>query len=151
MICVCDRKTLSGESPASLLDGRSGCICRVVRSTLAVEACAADAGIEHGMFLNCCLSKMICSVPATKGEGSYDHFHASDCKASTTASSRTLLLWKRGARCSTSRAIRQSMSAWNMRWVPTHAQKADALTEDSLSLCQAFTSWMRRPTLRLRE
>ena len=54
---------------------------RVVRSTLAAEACSADAGIDHGFFFNCCLGELIGKNRAVEQQGPYEHYHATDCKS----------------------------------------------------------------------
>lgn len=118
VICLATRVALTGEAPESVL---------------AAEACAANAGIDHSMFLSCCLSEVVYGIPATKRQGSYERFHATDCKSlcecivqSTTSLEEVWTLLD----VHTDLPI---MSAWNMLWGPIRAQTTAAMMKDSVS------------------
>ena len=134
-----------------MLDWRSGRVKRVVRSTLAAEACSADAGVDHGFFVNCCLGEILGAHRAVDQKPPFEHYHATDCKSlfdavvkntSSLEEKRTLL---------DIRAIREAIASWCIRWVPTDQQWADGLTKDTPDLRRRFTEWLQDPQVRLHE
>ena len=151
LVCLAERQALTGNGAGSMLDWRSGRVKRVVRSTLAAEACSADAGVDHGFFVNCCLGEILGAHRAVDQKPPFEHYHATDCKSlfdavvkntSSLEEKRTLL---------DIRAIREAIASWCIRWVPTDQQWADGLTKDTPDLRRRFTEWLQDPQVRLHE
>lgn len=92
------------------------------------------------MFLNCCLTEVVFGIPSPAGKVQTSISHKTDCKS----------LYEKGTLLDV-RAIRQSMPAWNMRWVLANMQKADSTTKDPPGLREDFTKWMRQPMVQFRE
>jgi hypothetical protein len=150
LVTLASRAALMGSSIGSLIDWKSGRVKRVVRSTLAGEACAADAGVDHGHFVARCLSKLLGHGDAVSEDSVFEHYHAMDCRSlydavhkdsGDLAEKRTLLDVK---------AIRRGLPPRNLRWVPTEWQWADGLTKDE-NLREKFATWLMRPEIRLHE
>ena len=151
LVTLCQRQALTGEGLASVLDWQSGRIRRVVRSTLAAEACAADVGIDHAQFFNAILTEIIGKGTAIKCDCAFEQYHVTDCKslydavqknASDMTEKRTLLDVK---------GIRQGIMPRRFRWVPTDKQWADGLTKDQKALREQFARWLNDPTVQLAE
>ena len=80
-VCLATRDALAGSAPASVLDWKFGRLRRVVRSTLAAEACSADAGVDHGAFICLCLTELVGKGDAISSDSVFEHYHATDCRS----------------------------------------------------------------------
>ena len=122
------RACLAGKAPASVLDWRSGRVKRVVRSTLAAEACMADAGIDAGRFIALCLVELLGRSPATSDLLQIDHGHATDCRSLYDAVLQNSASMEEKRTLLTVKATRGALYFRNLRWVPTDAMHADGRT-----------------------
>jgi hypothetical protein len=61
LVFVSDRSCFVGKAPCSIMEWKSHRLRRVCRSTLAAEAAALDASVDHGNFLGAMLSEMVCA------------------------------------------------------------------------------------------
>ena len=151
LVCLTTRDALTGSAVASVLDWKSGRLRRVVRSTLAAEACSADAGVDHGMFIGLCLTELVGKGDAISSDSVFEHYHATDCRSlydcvhknsSDLEEKRTLLDVK---------AIRHAIIPRNLLWVPTDQMHADGLTKDQIELRARFREWLQDPRVQLYE
>ena len=147
-------------SSAECLEGRSRCIpvdwktCRtprVVRSTLAGEAYAADDAIDRAHLVNAMLTEILTGDSILDTGPILKHAHATDCRSlfdsvissnPNTEEKRVLL---------TIRAIQEALDPKMIRWVPTDKMIADILTKDSDNLRWSFLPWMKDPVCQLKQ
>jgi len=122
---------------------------RQVRSTLAAEANPADNSIDHGYYASAFLSECLSGDSAISHQPCVRLYNATDCKSlydlviqhnPSCDEKRTLLDIK---------SIQHSLRHGAMRWVPTWAQLADALTKYDNKLVVAMTKWLEFPEVRL--
>eukprot|EP00435_Cladocopium_sp_Y103_P018607 s2140_g4.t1 len=142
-------------SSAECLEGKSRCIpvdwktCRtprVVRSTLAGEAYAADDAVDRTHLVNAMLTEILTGESILDTGPILKHAHGTDyCRSlfdsvissnPNTEEKRVLL---------TIRAIQEALDPKMMRWVPTDKMIADVLTKDSDNLRWSFLPWMKDP------
>ena len=149
IVCLMTRDALTGSAPATILGWKSGRLRRVVRSTLVVEACSADARVDHGAFICFCLTELVGKGDAISSDSVFAHYHATDCRSlhdcvhknpSDLEEKRALLDMK---------AIRRAIIPRNFRWVPTDRMHADGLTKDAADLRARFREWLRYPRAQL--
>ena len=122
-----------------------------MRSTLAAESNAADHSIDHGYYAAAFLSECVSGDSAITHSPCIPLYNATDCKSlydlvvqhkPSCEEKRTLIDIK---------SIQHSLRHGAMRWVPTWAQLADALTKLDIGLMRRFTEWMQFPTVQLHD
>ena len=152
LVCVTTPQALEGNAPAMLLDWKSTRTPRVVRSTLAGEAYAADDSIDRGVMTNQMFSEIIFGRDANPLSNLklLRHLHATDCKSLYDATIAANFNTQEKRVGLTIRAIQETISPADMRWVPTTAMWADGLTKVNDALRSTFLDWLRRPTVQLR-
>ena len=134
------------------MDFRSCRTKRVVRSTLAGEAQAADGSIDHGYYVAAFMSEALSSDPATSGRTPHiPVYSVTDCRS----------LWdcvqKEAPTCEEKRtmidvmSIRQTIPKDGMKWVPTEYQMSDGLTKIDDHLRDKFAAWLRCPVVVLHD
>ena len=113
----------------SILEAKSFRSKRMLRSTLAAEAAAKDAGVDHGTFINAFLSELLTGVRAKDQPLVFQHYSVTDCKSLYDAvrQATPTLTDKRTIIDLT--ATRESLAKDHLLWVPTYAMLADALTK----------------------
>ncbi len=136
--------SLDGHVQCMMVDWKTTRTPRVVRSTIAGEAYAADDAIDRASLANAILTEMITGDPTLKTGPLLKHAHATDCRSlydavisanPNTEEKRVLL---------TVRAIDQeAIDVKLFRWVPTGYMVADVLTKESEQLRWAFLAWMK--------
>ena len=104
---------------ARLLDWKTTRTPRVVRSTIAGEAYAADDAIDRAYHTNCVMTEIISGEPVVKTGPKLLHVHATDCRSlfdavisanPSTEEKRVLI---------PVRAIQEALDPKWFRWVPT--------------------------------
>ena len=143
---------LTGSAPASIVDWRSCRTKRQMRSTLAAESNAADNSIDHAYYSSAFLGECISGNAATCSPLCVPVYSVTDCKSllydlviqhnPSCDEKRTLIDIK---------SIQHSLKCGAMRWVPTWAQMADALTKLDFGLMRRMTQWMSYPEVRLHD
>ncbi|CAK0856828.1 unnamed protein product, partial [Prorocentrum cordatum] len=155
MVVWINREALTGSAPASFADWRSVRTQRQVRSTLAAEACAADAAVDRGYYASTYLSEVLTGKSYVASRISDREllavplFAITDCKSlydcvrkenSSLAEKRALLdVW----------SIQTSLGLGSMRWVPTTNMIADPFAKISDGLREALVQWMVNPITEL--
>ena len=83
MVCLTTPGALQGPTDAVMIDWKSTRTPRVVRSTMAGEAYAADDAIDRGVYVNQCLCELIFGAKASplSNPQYLRHLHATDCKS----------------------------------------------------------------------
>lgn len=127
----------------SILDWRSCRSPRVCRSTLAAEACVGDEGADRSAFINMHLSEILHQTPAHRVGCKLNYFQITDAKSlyDSVISPNPSLSDKRSM--VNIRAMQESLSASQYRWVPTLLMFADGLTKISTSLRQTMSDWLQ--------
>ena len=148
---ISSKQCLNGRAKASLIDWKSGRVKRVVRSTLAAEACMADSGIDAGRFIALCLGELFGLGLATDGQLSLEHYHATDCRSLYDAVLQNSASMEEKRTLLTVKAIRGALSFRHMRWVPTDMMFADGLTKEKPELREQFALWLQDPYVQLHE
>ena len=143
--------SLDGHGPCMMVDWKTTRTPRVVRSTIAGEAYAADDAIDRASLANAMLTEIITGDPILKTGPLLKHAHATDCRSlydavisanPNTEEKRVLL---------TVRAIQEAIDVKLFRWVPTGYMVADVLTKESEQLRWAFLPWMKNQVCYLKE
>ena len=139
------------QAEASLLDWKSYRRQRVLRSTLAVEAASLDKSEDYANFVGCMLGEMF--------NGSYIASHSAKSPFAIWPVTDARSLYDAIHRLATSfaekrvemdvAALRQTCR--NLRWVPTEAMLADALTKRNRQLRDQLRAWMEDPLVSLVE
>ncbi|CAE7029534.1 RE2 [Symbiodinium sp. CCMP2592] len=152
LVCLTTPDALTGNAPAVLLDWKSTRTPRVVRSTLAGEAYAADDSIDRGVLANQMFSEIIfgCEANPVTNLKTLRHCHATDCKSLYDAAIAANFNTEENRVGLAIRAVQETIAPQDMRWVPTTAMWADGLTKVSDSLRETFRNWLRQPTVQLR-
>ncbi|CAE8672696.1 unnamed protein product, partial [Polarella glacialis] len=81
LVTLTEPSVFNRETPCTVVDWRSGRTKRVVRSTLAAEAHAADDAVDRGFLANAMLSEIITGNAAIRHDVLLRHAHATDCKS----------------------------------------------------------------------
>lgn len=153
LVCLTTEAALEGPAPAVLVDWKSTRTPRVVRSTLAGEAYAADDAIDRGVLVNQSLCELIFgehASPIRRDAQLLRHLHATDCKSLYDAAIAANFQTEEKRVGLTIRSVQETIAPSDMRWVPTTAMWADGLTKASDSLRAVFLDWLRNPTVQLR-
>ena len=133
-------------SPGILIDWKSGRSGRVCRSTLA-----ADMSVDRATFINFMISEIIQNCRYFEIDKALHMIHITDCKSlydcicsssPNTTEKRTIVDIK---------SLQQFVNRETEHWVPTQYMYADCLTKISKQLMTTFQSWLKNPTLVLRE
>eukprot|EP00435_Cladocopium_sp_Y103_P056706 s1320_g19.t1 len=152
LVCMTTKAALDGNAPAVLLDWKGTRTPRVVRSTLAGEAYAADDAIDRGVFANQMFSQIIFGAEANPLTNlkTLRHCHATDCKSLYDAAIAANFNTEEKRAGLAIRAAQETIPPSDMRWVPTTAMWADGLTKADDGLRSVFLDWLRNPTVQLR-
>ena len=129
----------------------------MLRSTIGVEANAADLATDHIHYSMAILSEMLIREVFRKKMPSVFYVVATDSKnlwdatqkENPTVTEKRVLL--------DILAIKEQLSGGvignilRFKWVPTHEQMADGLTKMDIALRQRFLEWIRNPQVRLKD
>ena len=138
-------------APFTLLDWRSARSPRVCRSTFAAEATAADECADRLAYVNLFISELMYNQAAHRVGSRLATLQAVDAKSLFDAimsenpslnDKRTLV---------SIRAIQETISSKEIRWVPTRFQFGDGLTKTDDKLLEAFRRWLNMPLAVLTE
>ena len=151
MVFLAGNDIEKGAGRASLLDWRSCRTKRVVRSTIAAEACAADAAVDHGYFLAVSLAEVLTGEAIGHGGTSLRLRLATDCRSLYDALIRENPTLEEKRILIDVRAIQAQIHKVFVHWVPTDAQPADVLAKVSDVLIQCCTDWLGDITIRLHD
>lgn len=152
VVVLTTRAALVQETPCSPMDHRSCRTKRVVRSTLAAEACAADGTADSGHYYAAFLEEILFGRRATRGLMPQTPIDvATDCRSLYDAIQKHTGNLEEKRTLIDIASIRESMVNGGIRWVPTEHQWADGLTKDDVKLREKFTAWLRNPVVTLRD
>lgn len=129
-----------------IMSWRSARTKRVVRSTLAAEACAADDSVDMGFYVASFLSELLTETSATTRRGlpAVRLYNVTDCKSlydcivkesPSIAEKRTTI---------DILSIRETLMADAFRWVPTEMMWGDSLTKIDKKLRRRMTLWLQK-------
>ena len=152
VVCLTTNDALTGRAPASVFEWKSQRTRRVVRSTLAAEACASDAAADCGHYVSVFLAELIEGTGRSNDPSRFPLFVATDCRSLYDAITLSTASLQEKRTAIDISAIRYSLkSGGGIRWVPTTEQWADALTKDSAALRATFLRWLDDPFVALRD
>ena len=138
-------------APFFLLDWQSARSPRVCRSTLATEATAADVCTDRFAFTNHFLSELLydkpahrigCRLAAVQAVDAKSLFDAIMSENPTLNDKRTMV---------SIRAIQETISSKEIRWIPTRFQFSDGLTKIDDNWTMLFRRWLEFPCAVLNE
>ena len=151
IVLVTSREALYGREPASIMDWGSNRTNRVVRSTLAAEAAAADKAIDRAVYVSYMFDEAIYRRPATLRQSTVPVIAITDCRSLFDAVQQMTPSLEEKRTILDITSIREHIAANNFRWVPSAGQHADGLTKLDRSLMQRLTALMQSPYVRLQE
>ena len=130
---------------ASMLEHRSVRTPRVVKSSLAGEACAATTAADSMYFVGAIISEILYGTDVGRVRPQIDMYCVTDCKSLYDAvhQSTPSLTEKRTILDVVS--IQELIPPTRFRWVPTTQMVADGLTKFDWKLMANLTSFMRDP------
>jgi len=137
----------------SIMDHKSSRSQRVVRSTLAAEASAADGAIDRLVYLVYFFHEITHGVKCTDKQA---HSNLPPMMAYTDCRSLYDALQQLTPSLTEKRtiidicAIREAVGRDLVRWCPGDSNHADGLTKYALPLLRKFTSWLKDPWVTLR-
>ncbi|OLP82986.1 Guanylate kinase [Symbiodinium microadriaticum] len=149
VVVATDEAVYTEPRPGSILEWKSYRHQRVLRSTLAAEACALDRAQDYGNYLALMFSEMTDGgflathnqrpaypvIPVTDSRSVWDSVH----RMSTTFAEKRVEVDIAGLR----------ESCRGLRWVPTEQQRADCLTKRSRTLRDEFRRFLANPVVTL--
>ena len=156
LILAASSKALAGEVPASILEWRSHRLRRVTRSTLAAEAAAMDAAVDHAVYMSHFMSCLYKSdhilsgisppifkvVPVTDCRSLYDALQ----RLSASLQEKRVLLDLVAIRETCGGNLEGSSA---VRWVPGEHQLADGLTKRDKNLREKLAKICMNPCFSL--
>ena len=151
LVTLCPPQVTQVTCGAVLLDWKSGRSPRVCRSTLAAEACAADAGGDRASFVNYFLTELLHGIPSYEGRAMLSSMLCVDAKSlydcliqeNPSVSEKRLMVELR--------SVQQVYEPKNVRWIPTHLMHSDGLTKVDDALMCALLLWCQSPWVQLVE
>ena len=138
-----------GLAPASLLEHASNRTKRVVRSTLAGEALAADNAADHTVFLAYYLSAALYQQKPGDGPPRIPTAVCTDCRSLCDAVNKTQPSITEKRTLIDVLSIQESLTSGGLHWIPTDKMLADGLTKVSATLTQALIEFMGDGTVQL--
>ena len=148
LVMVTSPECTQKKCPASVLDWKSTRSPRVTRSTLASEANAMDECADRCVFTNYFMTHLLWPEVAND-QLKMSHLQATDCRslydavispAPSLTEKRTIV---------TVMSIQDYLKEEQVRWVPTDAMWADALTKVDVTLIERFQRWLAAPFVQL--
>ena len=150
VIVLTNKAVLDQPQEASLLQWKSYRHQRVLRSTLAAEACSLDRAQDSANFLACVFTEMTdASYRAVQGVPGYEVIPITDARSLWDSVHRSSTVFSEKRVEIDVAGLRQTCR--NLRWVPTEKQWADAMTKMSSKLRDTFRTWMQNPVVTLVE
>lgn len=153
LVVVTEEEALRSPTPASIADWKSSRTTRVVRSTLAGEAVAADGATDHGVYVAKFLAELILDQPAKNRDTVLPLYTVTDAKSLWDAvQQQTPSLTEKRTIIDVA-SIKQSIGdcAGRFLWVPTTHMMADGLTKIDKKLRDTLRAFMMKPVICLRE
>ena len=158
LILAASYHALSGRVPASVVEWRSHRLRRVTRSTLAAEAAAMDAAVDHAVYMSHFMSCIYDAnhvvsglappifkvVPVTDCRSLYDALQ----RLSASLQEKRVLLDLVAIRETCGGSLEGSSA---VRWVPGDHQLADGLTKRDRTLRARLASFCMDPSFTLVE
>ena len=154
VVTVTSKHAVDGSADGVIVDWRSTRTKRVVRSTLAAEAIAADNCSDHSFFTAACISEIVQGVQAIKALGTSMQipvYVCTDCRSLYDAFQKVSPSIEEKRTLLDILSIRQTLAENGLRWVPTTEQLADGLTKHKKQLASTLQSSMRHCVIRLKD
>eukprot|EP00971_Amphidinium_carterae_P241758 4800210-Amphidinium_carterae.1 len=159
LITLCPEAVLKGEAVAgSIVEWKSFKSKRICRSTLAAEAMASEASIDHAQYAADFMSMALTGSSLREHKCCIPFVALTDCKSLFDAVLQSSPCLEEKRTILTTAAIREAVETNHsshpqvpprLFWVPTEQQMADALTKMSKPLRRSFLTWVMDPTIRL--
>jgi hypothetical protein len=150
LIILARRECLSGTAPGSIHASQSHRTKRVVRSTLAAEAEAADNTVDRLVYCNAFLSEVITGLPAKHRKPLFEIYCVTDCKSLFDAVRQCNPSLSEKRTIIDEVSIREALHARNLLWVPTDKQLADGLTKCTPELMRRLSALMQETRVTLK-
>lgn len=151
LVTVTSAPVTQVPSKVSVIDWRSCRSPRICRSTLAAEASSADEGSDRSAFANMYISQILFATPAHRVGCRLNFLQATDAKSlfDAVVAQNPSLADRRSM--INIRAIQETVTEDQFRWIPTTLMYADGLTKIDRKLQEAFRTWLQGPIAQLRE
>ena len=151
IVVVTTTSAFNGSSPASVMDWRSSRTKRVIRSTLAGEASAADVAADTAYFTAALFDEALSGKRTTKNAPFSPHIICTDCRSLYDAITKVMLSVHEKRTLIDLLSVRETTGASGVYWVPTNEQHADGLTKLDRKLTEALRAYMMMSYVSLRE
>ena len=149
MLIFVDRAVLEAKRLGTILEHRSIRTPRVVRSSLAGEACAATTAIDACFFSAAVLSEIWHQINPSKDQPMFPMYAATDCKCLFDSVQQTTPSLTEKRTILDIIAIQEVIPPTHFRWVPTENMLADGLTKMDWKLVAKTTEFMQWPEFSL--
>ena len=145
VVLFTDRKVLKVPCLGSILEHRSVRTPRVVRSSLAGEACAATTATDAMYFANAVMSEITHAIHPSKDPLAYTMYAVTDCKCLYDSIQQATPSLTEKRTILDIIAIQEVVPPSQFRWVPTGNMIADGLTKFDWKLIHKMTEFMSWP------
>ena len=133
------------------MDWRSSRTKRVIRSTLAGEASAADVAADTSYFTAALFDEALTGKRTTKNAPFSPHIICTDCRSLYDAITKVMLSVHEKRTLIDLLSVRETTGASGVHWVPTQEQHADGLTKLDKKLTEALRQYMMMSYVALKE
>ena len=150
IVVLTDSRALKEKTPGTVVDWRSTRTKRVVRSTLAAEAIAADAATDHSYYMAAFFDEGLHRRRATSGKPVMKTIICTDCRSLYDAVKKVQGSLEEKRTMIDLLSIKEHVGDDGLRWVPTTEMHADPLTKIDRQLLEKGTEYLANPYVMLR-
>jgi len=153
LVCLTTREALDGQAEATPLEGHSNRSQRVLRSTLAAEAHAADTAIDMALYYAYLFTEVLVGRRSFEldPDDLIEVAAITDCRSLYDAVQQMTPSLTEKRTIVDIQAIKHALRNGSLRWVPTDQQRADGMTKLDFNLVASLAEFLRDARVTLRD